>query len=67
MPAGIIMQSASVGATKEAIEKVLAENGHEPETPEVEVLAPVEPKREDFKPMRNLKPRRKLRSVAGRS
>jgi hypothetical protein len=47
MPSGIIMASSSVGATQEAIEKVLTANGHEPEKPEV--VAPVEPKREDFK------------------
>jgi hypothetical protein len=46
MPSGIIMQSASVGATKEAIEKVLVEHGHEPEKPEV--VEPVAPKEEDF-------------------
>jgi hypothetical protein len=47
MPSGIIMQSSSVGATKEAIEKVLVEHGHEPEKPEV--VEPVAPKEEDFK------------------
>jgi len=47
MPSGIIMQSSSVGATKESIEKVLVEHGHEPEKPEIE--APVAPKEEDFK------------------
>jgi len=46
MPSGIVMQSGSVGATQEAIEKVLTDNGYEPEKPEV--VAPVEPKREDF-------------------
>jgi hypothetical protein len=46
MPTGIIMQSSSHGATQEAIEKVLAENGYETSKPEPE--APVEPKREDF-------------------
>lgn len=45
-PSGIIMQSSSVGATKEAIEKVLTDNGYETEKPEPEVVA--EPKREDF-------------------
>jgi hypothetical protein len=40
------MQSSSFGATPEAIEKVLAENGYEVSRPEVE--APTEPKREDF-------------------
>ena len=46
MPSGIVMQSGSVGATQQAIEKVLTDNGYEPEKPEV--VAPVEPKREDF-------------------
>lgn len=46
MPSGIVMQSGSVGATQEAIEKVLTDNGYETEKPEV--VAPVEPKREDF-------------------
>jgi hypothetical protein len=46
MPSGIIMQSSSVGATQEAIEKVLADNGYETSKPEPE--APAEPKREDF-------------------
>jgi len=40
------MQSSSVGATKEAIEKVLEDHGYETEKPEV--VEPVEPKREDF-------------------
>jgi hypothetical protein len=49
MPSGIVMQSSSVGATKEAIEKVLTENGYETEQPAVETPAdPVEPKRGDF-------------------
>jgi hypothetical protein len=47
MPQGIIMQSSSHGATPEAIEKVLAENGYEVSKPE-ESTEPVEPKREDF-------------------
>lgn len=46
MPSGIVMSSSSVGATQEAIEKVLTANGHEPDKPEV--AAPVEPKLEDF-------------------
>lgn len=45
-PSGIIMQSSSVGATQEAIEKVLTDNGYEPEKPEVAV--PVAPKPDDF-------------------
>lgn len=50
MPTGIVMSSSSQGATQEAIEKVLTENGYEPDKPEVtEPAAPVEPKREDFK------------------
>jgi DNA repair exonuclease SbcCD ATPase subunit len=47
MPSGIIMQSASHGATQEDIEKVFEKNGLEFDKPEPE--APVEPKREDFK------------------
>ncbi len=50
MPSGIVLQSYSVGATQEALEKVLADNGHEVEKPAVaaaEELA--EPKRDDFK------------------
>lgn len=46
MPSGIILSSGSQGATQEAIEKVLTDNGYEPEKPAVE--EPVEPKREDF-------------------
>jgi hypothetical protein len=45
-PSGIIMQSSSVGATKEAIEKVLTDHGYEAEKPEA--VAPVAPKPEDF-------------------
>lgn len=45
-PSGIILSSGSQGATQEAIEKVLTENGYEPDKPAVE--APAEPKREDF-------------------
>jgi hypothetical protein len=49
-PSGIVMASSSVGATQEAIEKVLTENGHEPEKPAAAAVeTPVEPKREDFK------------------
>ena len=49
MPQGIIMASSSVGATQEAIEKVLKANGHEPAVPEAARAAePAEPKREDF-------------------
>src|ERR1035438_7685891 len=45
-PSGIIMQSSSVGATQEAIAKVMRDNGHEPELPAAaEVVAP---KLEDF-------------------
>jgi len=48
-PSGIILSSSSQGATQEAIEKVLTDNGYEPEKPEAaEAEAPVEPKREDF-------------------
>ncbi len=46
MPSGIIMQSGSVGATKEAIEAVLEKHGYETEKPEA--VEPVAPKREDF-------------------
>jgi hypothetical protein len=50
MPSGIILSSGSVGATQEAIEKVLADNGYEADKPAIEEpTAPVEPKREDFK------------------
>jgi hypothetical protein len=45
-PSGIIMQSSSVGATKEAIEAVLTKNGYETEKPEP--VEAVEPKRDDF-------------------
>jgi hypothetical protein len=49
MPSGIIMQSSSVGATPEAISKVLSDNGYEVEKPEAAAAAePVEPKRDDF-------------------
>jgi len=66
-PSGIVMASSSVGATQEAIEKVLTENGHEPEKPAAAAVeTPVEPKREDFKTdeefarrKRPLPPRRK--------
>jgi hypothetical protein len=48
----IILSSGSVGATQQDIEKVLAANGYESETPEAEAGAAaveaVEPKREDF-------------------
>lgn len=48
MPTGIIMQSSSVGATQEAIEKVLTEHGYEPDKPVAATEEIVEPKREDF-------------------
>lgn len=49
MPSGIIMQSASVGATQEAIEKVLEGRGYEVEHPEApKVEEPVEPQRDAF-------------------
>lgn len=53
MPTGIIMQSSSVGATQEAIEKVFVANGLEPEKQEAAAAgesteAAVEPKREEF-------------------
>jgi hypothetical protein len=50
MPSGIILSSGSQGATKEAIEKVLTENGYEAETPAIEETTTelVEPKRDDF-------------------
>lgn len=49
-PKGIILSSSSQGATQEAVEKVLAEHGYEPDKPEVVTPeAPVEPKRDDFK------------------
>lgn len=47
MPSGIIMQSGSIGATQDDIEKVLTANGYEADKPEP--AEPVEPKREDFK------------------
>ncbi len=47
MPTGIIMQSSSIGATKEAIEAVLEKNGYETEKP-APVETPTEPKRDDF-------------------
>ena len=55
MPSGIIMQSSSAGQTEEerqqALEKVMTDNGHEPEKPEAQQQEAelVEPKREDFK------------------
>lgn len=49
MPSGIILSSGSEGATKEAIEKVLTDNGYEADKPEAqEPVELVEPKREDF-------------------
>lgn len=49
MPTGIILSSSSQGATAEAIEKVLTDNGYEPEKPAAaDPAEPVEPKREDF-------------------
>jgi len=48
-PSGIIMQSGSIGATQEAIEKVLTDNGYETEKPETVEAEALEPKREDFK------------------
>jgi len=45
MPSGIVMSSSSVGATQEAIEKVLTDHGYETDKPEVE---PVEPKPEEI-------------------
>lgn len=49
MPSGIILSSGSQGATQEQIEKVLADNGYEAETPAAEAPTElVEPKREDF-------------------
>jgi len=47
MPSGIILASSSVGATQEAVEKVLTSHGYE--TDKAEVVEPVEPKRDDFK------------------
>jgi hypothetical protein len=51
MPSGIILSSGSQGATQEAIEKVLTDNGLEPDKPAAaaENDAPAEPKRDDFK------------------
>lgn len=49
MPAGIILASSSQGATKEAVEKVMSNNGYEPEQVEAAVEEAVEPKRDDFK------------------
>lgn len=51
MPSGIILSSSSQGATKEAVEKVLTDNGYEPDKPEEQRAQPeeaAEPKREDF-------------------
>lgn len=50
MPSGIIMQSSSVGATEDAIAKVLNDNGYEPDSPPAaEAAAEAEaPKRDDF-------------------
>jgi|SRR5579872_2484170 len=59
MPTGIILSSASQGATKEAVEKVLAANGFEVEAPAAATTTtdsaaaaaaetPAAPKREDF-------------------
>lgn len=39
MPSGIILSSSSHGATKEAVEKVLADNGYEADKPEEEKKA----------------------------
>jgi len=48
-PSGIILSSSSQGATKEAIEKVLSDNGYEPDKPEPAATEEiVEPKRDDF-------------------
>lgn len=49
MPSGIILSSGSQGATQEAIEKVLTDNGYEADKPETRTEELVEPKREDFK------------------
>lgn len=59
MPSGIILSSASHGTDEErqaAVEKVLTDNGYEPDKPEAEAAGGeqqeaelVEPKREDFK------------------
>lgn len=49
MPTGVILSSASPGATQDAVQKVLAANGYEVETPasvETEVIE--EPKRDAF-------------------
>jgi hypothetical protein len=49
MPSGVILSSASPGATKEAVEKVLAGAGLEVEKPEEDTAAVVqEPKRDAF-------------------
>ncbi|MCU1338838.1 MAG: hypothetical protein JWO19_4419 [Bryobacterales bacterium] len=50
MPSGIILSSGSQGATKEAIEKVLTDNGYEAEQPAAAEGAAelAEPKRDDF-------------------
>lgn len=47
-PSGIILSSGSQGATQEAIEKVLTENGFEPEKPEVKTEEVEAPKRDAF-------------------
>jgi hypothetical protein len=50
MPSGIILSSGSQGATKEAIEKVLADNGFDADQPETTTTEEQPaPKREDFK------------------
>lgn len=49
MPSGIVLSSGSVGATQEAIEKVLTDNGYEADKPAPEEpVELIEPKREDF-------------------
>lgn len=49
MPTGIILQSGSVGATEDDIQKVLEKHGYEVDKPEAAPAEAVEPKREDFK------------------
>lgn len=51
MPSGIILTSASKGATQEAVQEVLERNGYEvnqPEPPKEETQVLEEPKRDDF-------------------
>ena len=48
MPSGIILQSASHGATEEAVNKVLEANGYEVDKPEPKTEENAEPQRDQF-------------------